>query len=208
MTVLKSKQSSSLSLLLRCIIVLCLTTGMVPLTSQAADKTGSDTATDKTPEKIHISANSMNMNVDTGNSIYSGDVKITQGQLVLTGDTVTIVQIENQIDKIIVVGKPASYTHVTQSGEAVHATSKRMVYIESKSRLTLTGDAVLEQPAHTVKSQKIVYDTKLRTVAAGKKPPTGKKGASNQQNTGRVNITLTPNTDHRNEDSGNKEKNE
>jgi len=143
-------------------------------------------------EKIHISADSMKMNVDTGNSIYIGHVKITQGELILTGDTVTIEQKKDLVERIIVIGQPASYIHVTETNEPIHATSKKMVYMASKNLLVLTENAQLTQPEHTVKSQKIVYDTKLRTVVAGAKSPATKTDQTASPNSERVNITLTP----------------
>lgn len=142
-------------------------------------------------EKIHIRADSMKMNVDTGNSIYIGNVKITQGELILTGDTVTIEQKKDLVERIIVVGTPASYFHITEANEPIHATSKKMVYTASKNRLILTDNAKLTQPEHTVKSQKIIYDTLLRTVVAGAKSP-ATKDQTTLPNSERVNITLTP----------------
>ncbi len=59
-----------------------------------------------------------------------------------------------------------------------------MQYFASENRLVMTVDARLQQPDHTIESQRIVYDTKNKTVIAG----------DDEQNPqgGRVNITLTP----------------
>ncbi len=143
-------------------------------------------------EKIFINADSMKMNIETGSSVYTGNVKITQGELVLTGDTVTILQKNDLVERIVVVGQPASYIHVTESGDPIHATSKKMIYIASRNRLTLIDDAKLTQPEHTVKSQRIVYDTNLRTVVAGVAAPGSKKTTLATPEHERVNITLTP----------------
>lgn len=165
--------------------LLCL---LLPLSLAHAAK---DTPT-PVAEKINISADSMKMNLDTGTSIYIGNVKVTQGELILTGDTVTIEQEKDLVERIIVVGQPASYIHVTETNEPIHATSKKMVYMASKNLLVLTDDAKLTQPEHTVKSQKIIYDTNLRTVVAGAKSPATKKDQTGLPNRERVNITLTP----------------
>ncbi len=150
--------------------------------SQAGSATEADEA-----EKIHVNADRMKLNIETGNSIYSGNVKITQGDLVLTGDTVTIEQHDKLVERINVTGKPATYTHVMAGSEPIHATSRRMVYTSSEHRLVLIGDARLSQPDHTVTSQKIVYDTLRRTVVAGNEDRDTPVPADE-----RVNITLTP----------------
>jgi len=141
-------------------------------------------------EKIHINADHMKLNIETGNSTYTGHVIIRQGKLVLTGNKVIIVQQNNQVERINVSGKPATYTHVTEHSKTIHATSQYMVYTAANHRLVLTGDARLSQPEHTVKSQKIVYDTVRRTVVAGSEHDKGKPVTPDE----RVNITLTPKT--------------
>ena len=156
------------------------------------------TATDEA-EKIHINADRMKLNIETGNSIYSGHVKITQGELVLTGDTVTIEQRNELVERINVTGKPATYTHVMENSDPIHATSLRMIYTSSDHRLVLIGDARLSQPDHTVTSQKIVYDTLLRTVVAGNQDRDTPVAEDE-----RVNITLTPKKDVKKKDASDK----
>ena len=50
-------------------------------------------------EKITIDADYMRLNIETGESVYTGNVKITQGELVLTGDEVTLMQKENELER-------------------------------------------------------------------------------------------------------------
>ncbi len=142
-------------------------------------------------EKIFIDADKMQLNIETGYSVYTGNVKIRQGELLLTGDKVTLQQNNSEIDGITVIGKPAFYHHVTEKGEAIQAQSQHMVYIASENKLIMTINAKLKQPNHQVSSQRIVYDTKKKTIIAG-----DKNAASANQNgvpeNQRVNITLTP----------------
>ena len=59
----------------------------------------------------------MKLNLNTGYSVYTGNVKITQGELKLTGDEVTVQQTKNnEVEQITVTGKPAQYNHVTEKG--------------------------------------------------------------------------------------------
>ena len=143
-------------------------------------------------EKIYIDADYMQLNLDTGYSVYTGNVNIKQGELKLTGDKVTIQQNKEDVERITVTGKPAHYNHVSEKGENIQAESEQMVYTASESKLVMTGNANLKQPDHQVSSQKIVYDTQKNIVIAGDK---GEKPASGPDESQRVNITLTPKKD-------------
>ena len=137
----------------------------------------------------------MKLNLNTGYSVYTGNVKITQGELKLTGDEVTVQQTKNnEVEQITVTGKPAHYNHVTEKGETIQAESEHMVYTASQNKLIMTINANLKQPDHQVSSQKIVYDTEKKIVIAGDKGGSSisKTGSGKNQ---RVNITLTPKKD-------------
>lgn len=167
---------------LTAISLLCL-----PSISQAAEQV----------EKIHIDADHMQMNIESGKSIYTGNVKISQGELILLGDKVTLEQSNKEVERIIVTGKPARYNHITEKGETIKAESEHMVYTASQNKLVMTINAHLQQPGHKLSSQKIIYDTQKSTVIAGSSQKTlpGKTGTETSTETKerqRVNITLTP----------------
>lgn len=142
------------------------------------------------PEKIFINADHMQLNIETGYSVYTGQVKISQGELVLTGDKVTVEQGNDEIERITVVGKPALYNHVTKKGENIEAESEKMVYTASQNKLVMTINASLKQPDHQVSSQKIIYDTLKKIVIAGDKSTQSNNEKLDEKE--RVNITLTP----------------
>ena len=143
-------------------------------------------------EKILIDADYMQLNIETGYSVYIGNVNIKQGELKLTGDKVTIQQTKGEVERITVTGKPAHYNHVTDKGENIQAESEHMVYTANENKLVMTVNANLKQPENQVSSQKIVYDTEKKIVIAGDKSETSSAGSDNKQ---RVNITLTPKKD-------------
>ncbi len=135
-------------------------------------------------ENIQVQANYMKFDIETGSSTYRGNVKISQGAIKLSGEKVVILRKNNEIQQININGQPAQFTQDADTKNKIHASSQHMQYFASKNRLVMTVDAVLEQPDHTIESQRIVYDTKNKIVIAG-------KNKQNQQG-GRVNITLTP----------------
>ena len=141
-------------------------------------------------EEVLISADHMHLNIESGNSVYTGNVKVSQGQMVLTGNKITVQQVDNVVEKITVLGKPARYNHVTIDGEIITAESEQMVYKAVDNELILTINAKLEQPDHKVSSQKIIYDTEKRIIVAGDKNKQSTTDTGSNNN--RVNITLTP----------------
>ena len=143
-----------------------------------------------TDDTIHIKADHMRLNIESGNSTYSGHVVVRRGPLRLEGERVTIFQQNDEVERILVNGEPARYTHVTDTRETIHATSRQMLYQAASHRLTLTGDARLSQPEHTIRSQKIVYDTVRQTVIAGQTDSDAETGKVTDDE--RVNIILTP----------------
>lgn len=138
---------------------------------------------------IQIRANYMRFDTTSGNSTYEGDVKISQGSLLLSGDKIVIRRKQDEIQDIIIDGKPAQFIQDEHSENKIVARSQHMKYLAKKNRLIMTIDAHLEQPDHIINSQRIVYDTKNKIVIAG--------DSNDKQTTqgGRVNIILTPKKD-------------
>ncbi len=167
---------------LTALILLCLQTNIY-----AADSV----------EKIHINADHMHLNMNSGISVYTGNVIFSQGGLVLSGDKVTLKQKNNEIEQITVVGKPARYNHVTEKGENIEAESENMVYNASQNKLVMTINASLQQPDNLLRSQKIIYDTLKKIIIAGGEDKTAPNNTTPESNGDakekqRVNITLTP----------------
>jgi lipopolysaccharide export system protein LptA len=136
-------------------------------------------------DEIQVQSNYMKLNLETGSSIYTGNVNITQGSITLTGENVVITRKDDEIQDINVDGKPAHYLQDENTDNKVHAISEHMKYVTRTHRLVMTGNASLEQSDQTVESQRIVYDTQNKVIIAGKDKNT-------KTNEDRVNIILTP----------------
>ena len=142
-------------------------------------------------KEVQIQADYMKFDLETGSSIYKGNVSIIQGTIKLTGENVIITRKNNEILDIKVDGNPAHYLQDENTDNKVHAISQHMKYTAQTHRLVLTVNASLEQSNQTVVSQRIVYDTKNKIIIAGKNGDPEQSG----QKGGRVNITLTPKKD-------------
>lgn len=161
------------------------------LLSWQANSWAADNQTTATVEKIFINADHMQLNIEQGNSVYTGNVKIAQGEMALSGEKIILEQNNNEIERITVTGKPARYRNVTEKGDSIEAESEHMVYIANQNQLVMTVNAQLRQSDHTVSSQKIIYDTLKKIVIAGNRSDTSSAdGGSDEKQ--RVNITLTP----------------
>ncbi|MGB5279135.1 MAG: lipopolysaccharide transport periplasmic protein LptA [Gammaproteobacteria bacterium] len=130
---------------------------------------------------IHIYANHMRYELQKGISTYTGNVRVTQNAIELTGDKVIAIHKDNILKKITVTGSPAVYRQLSEGGKYINAQSMQMEYQAEKNMLVLTKQARLEQAGSVMKSERIIYDTIQQVVIAG-----------DDKADKRVNITITP----------------
>jgi lipopolysaccharide export system protein LptA len=139
-------------------------------------------------QPIHVVADSAELNEVTGVGVYRGDVRITQGSMVLTADRVTVFAPGRELQKLIAEnddqGDKAKFRQLTDAGDTLTARSRRMEYVPDENRITLLEDAVLRNGANRFAADRIVYDIARRIVDAGG----GEVG-------GRVEMTLVPEDD-------------
>ncbi len=138
-------------------------------------------------DRVQVQADYMKFDLNTGSSTYEGGVKITHNNIEIYGETVIILSESNEIQQINVDGQPARYIQDEHTENSIYATSQHMQYFSSRQKLVMTGDARLEQPDHTIESQRIVYDTLNKIVMAG---------SEDSKPEGRVNIILKPKKDN------------
>lgn len=130
---------------------------------------------------VNIYADYMKYEIRTGISTYTGNVRVTQNDIELTGDKVIAVQQEKILKNITVTGSPAKYRQLAEDGNYINAQSMKMEYQAKNNRLTLSDKARLEQAGSVMESEQIIYDTINEVVIAG-----------DDKTNKRVNITITP----------------
>lgn len=123
----------------------------------------------------------MKYELQSGVSEYTGNVRVTQSDIELTGDKVVAIQKDKVVKNIKVTGSPSSYRQLSEDGTYINAHSKQMEYQAQDNRLVLTGKARLEQAGSVMESEQIIYDTINEVVIAG-----------DDKANKRVNITITP----------------
>ncbi|CAB1277259.1 lipopolysaccharide transport periplasmic protein LptA [Candidatus Nitrosacidococcus tergens] len=145
-------------------------------------------ASSSTEEKpIHIDANRGELDDRKQTAIYYGDVHLTQDDMKIDSDTLTIFYDENKkIEKMIAVGKPAWFHQLPSDGsKETKAKALRMEYEADKSMIYLFKEAHVWQGDDDFTGDYIEYDTEHRIV----KGQGGEKGTS----TGRIHVTIYPN---------------
>ncbi|MBT8124094.1 MAG: lipopolysaccharide transport periplasmic protein LptA [Gammaproteobacteria bacterium] len=139
--------------------------------------------TDDSTKPINIQADSAEINDDTGISTYRGNVKITQGSTILTGDIVILETANKKVKKIISEGKLSTFKQTTDDGRKINAEAEKMVYSITGNKIVLTKNAKLTEAGNTFSSDKITFYTDKEIVTAG-----------SSSGNDRVNITVFPET--------------
>jgi lipopolysaccharide export system protein LptA len=129
-----------------------------------------------------IEADRAELDDASGVSIYRGNVKVTQGTLVLTGDLMTVYTKNDEVQKVIMDGNPATYRQrPDDKDEDVRAKSQRMEYYTDPEHIILLKQAEVLQEGDILRSERIEYDVVKDQVVAGTDQPNE-----------RVRITIQP----------------
>jgi lipopolysaccharide export system protein LptA len=134
-------------------------------------------------QPMTIEADRATLNEKTGNSVYEGNVHVQQGSLVLQGSKMTVELNDNTIEKIILIGNPATWKQRPDGKDKdQHAEAGRIEYHATEDRIILLENArVWQSGAEEFRSDRIVFNLKSNTVNAGGDSPGD-----------RVHITLQP----------------
>ncbi len=139
-------------------------------------------------EPIYVEADSANIDEAKGITRYTGSVIITQGSMVLKGETVDLLRgNDDTINQIISKGAPAYFEQRPQlDQEITYATGSTLDYTVSSQLLLITGDAKVTQGGDEFTGAKINYDMANSKV----------KAFSNESGSQRVKMVLQPKKDN------------
>ena len=137
--------------------------------------------TGDTEQPIRIKADTAELNDKTGVSVYRGNVRITQGSIVVEARTVRIVAPQKEVEKIIAEGDLATFRQKTDDGGEFYGEGEHLEYLMPTDKLILLRRARVLDGDNTFASERIEYNRKSRVVEAG-----DPKGGS------RVDMTIIP----------------
>lgn len=118
---------------------------------------------------IHVKSQRADFDTERGLTVYTGDVVVTQGTTLVTGEVVTIKTVDRKVVEVSSKGgkKPAYYEE-DRSGDQgkVKAWGQLIRYNLQANQVELIDNARLHQNGDNFTGEKIVYDTTSKTVNA------------------------------------------
>ncbi len=138
-------------------------------------------------QPIYIESDAATYDEKKGESVYTGNVQVTQGSMRMNSDRLVILMSESgekELNKMIATGNPVRFKQKpSDDKEEIRGKSLRVEYYGKDGKLILLEKAKVVQGSNTYTSERIEYDTKNSIVKAGAK----------DSNTKRVHVTLHPN---------------
>jgi lipopolysaccharide export system protein LptA len=123
-------------------------------------------------QPIHVEADSLEVRDSDNISIYTGNVKLTQGSLEIHSDRLTLYFDDNKILTLMqMTGSPATFRQLNDSNLEITGEALEMKYSESESTLLLLEKAKLTQGADIIESNKINLNIDSNSIEAGSVEP-------------------------------------
>ncbi|GAB3679928.1 lipopolysaccharide transport periplasmic protein LptA [Salinisphaera aquimarina] len=139
---------------------------------------------------IRIESNNADLSQQSGTSTYTGNVVLTRGGLTLTGSRLVITRINDRGNvRAVLTGSPAHLDKQPDrdGDDVVTGHSEKIEYANNDSTIVLRGNAVVERGGDEVTGQVIRHNLDTERTQA--------EGGSGGSNSGRVRITIQPQSD-------------
>ncbi len=145
-------------------------------------------------QPIELEADTADIDDLKGISIYTGNVVLVQGSMVIKAHKLTLYNDKNkELEKAIAEGAKGKLATFKQRPEGkdkdFRARASTMIYYLKKDKIHLLKNAFVWQGGDTFSGDKIIYDTKRETVIA--KSQKNKEGQPIKSG-GRVKVTIQP----------------
>jgi lipopolysaccharide export system protein LptA len=119
-------------------------------------------------QPIYVAADKASINDNTGVTVYTGNVDISQGSMILRGERVELRRdAEGNVDQIVSDGAPAYFEQRPAEDQAITvATGDKLDYLVGKQILQIIGDAKVVQAGDEFTGARINYDMNKALVDA------------------------------------------
>ncbi len=118
---------------------------------------------------VKISADTLELNQQAQSTTYSGNVLLTQGQMKLTADSLTVFVRDGKLGSIEASGTPARFETRLDDDTPVVGEAGKIVFDSAAGLLTLIGDGRLRQGQNRIENDYIEYDLNRGNLKAGGK---------------------------------------
>jgi lipopolysaccharide export system protein LptA len=130
---------------------------LLPVATPAADK----------DEPLHISAKHVELDERRGTAVYSGEVVVTQGSLVIEAERVEATAPKRRAEVLRAFGAPArARARLEGHAEDTRLEARRIEYRTGTRLLELTGDAVVEEGRDRFAAPIVRYDLANQSLQA------------------------------------------
>ncbi len=116
---------------------------------------------------VKISADSLELDQKAQSTTYSGNVLLTQGEMKLTAESLTVFVTDGKLGSIEARGNPARFDTRLDDGTNVSGEAGKIRFDSSAGLLTLIGSGKLTQGRNRIENDYIEYDLNRGNLKAG-----------------------------------------
>lgn len=154
----------------------CLVICIVMLVSLAANSLESDSE-----QPTYIDADRSEFRELEGLIVYSGNVRLSRGSILLLADTITTYIENGDVSRLVATGDRAYYEQIPAEGqEKVVAQGKTIEYILEEDVINLIQQASLSQEGATLNANRITYDVRNSLLIGNKGVDTDDKSSGDR----------------------------
>lgn len=118
---------------------------------------------------------------------YDGHVVLIRGNAEIDGQQAVVSLVNENLDKAIVTGAPATFIWRPKTGQAVHGTAQRITYMVGADEVVLTGNVALKRGPETFSAGEAHYFLRTGTLTAH---------GGTSATPGRVHVVMPPPATH------------
>jgi lipopolysaccharide export system protein LptA len=117
---------------------------------------------------MEIDADGMVTNVNAGEAVLTGNVRIVQGTLLVRADRAEISRNDaGEVSRAVLTGAPATITEDLDDGGRLDGRAAKIDYDMAGKSVVLAGDAVVAQPQGELRGERITYNLETGRLDAG-----------------------------------------
>lgn len=119
-------------------------------------------------QPIHISSDSQDLDMKTNKVTFTGNVKLTQGSIVLTADKLIAFRDTKtgELTELQGYGKPSHFSQKTDEGKLLKGQANTLVYNVARDQLVMTTNAELHQDDSVIRGKEITYHISSQNLKA------------------------------------------
>ena len=118
-------------------------------------------------QPFFLESDSAKWDEESQKSTYHGNVIVTQGSLLITGDLLIVTSKNGEIVHMVVTGNKSTYKQKTKTGKIVNGEAIKIEYHIDQFKIIFIDKAIITQSNNILKNDKIIYKTDSENVIAG-----------------------------------------